>query len=63
MKKGKIKSIIGTLAVLFSIQPLAAWAAGTKSAGAKSSASKSADRSSKSGPRGPVSRGAPICGV
>lgn len=63
MKKGKIKSIIGTLAVLFSIQPLAAWAAGTKSIDAKSSASKGADRASKGGPRGPVGRGAPICGV
>ena len=58
MKKGKIKSIIGTLAVLFSIHPLAAWAAGG-TANAKLPAKQ--DSEVRDGGR-PERRGPPICG-
>ena len=58
MKKGKIKSIIGTLAVLFSIQPLAAWAAGgTTKAKLPAKQDGEVRDGGKSERRGP-----PICG-
>lgn len=59
MKKRKIKSVIGTLAVLFSIQPLAAWAAGTKAVSAKTPVKQ--DSGARGGEKS-ARRGPPICG-
>ncbi len=59
MKKGKIKSVIGTLAVLFSIQPLAVWAAGGTT---NAKLPTKQDSEVRSGGDKSSRRGPPICG-